>query len=74
MGIPNRPLQVSFSRHATRRIRQRRLDYRQIERIMYTYPCEDGQHEFDPPGTDMRLVFADDMRMRTVITAMWRYR
>ena len=74
MGIPKGPLQVTFSRHATQRIRKRRLNYRQIERIMYTYPCEDGQHEWEPPGTDMRLVFADDMRMRTVITAMKRYR
>jgi hypothetical protein len=63
------PLRVKFSNHAFKRIRKRKLDYRHIEKMMYAHPCEDGLHEWEPPGTDIKIIYADNMRWRTVITA-----
>lgn len=74
MGIPKSkasgPLRVIFTKHATQRIRQRGLDHRKIMRIMYSLPYAEGTWEWDPPGTGMRLVFTDEMKIRTLITAM----
>jgi hypothetical protein len=67
------PARVRFSRHADRRIRKRRLDHRHITHLMYSLPYEDGTWHWDDPDSDMRIVFVDEMRMRTVITAMRRY-
>ena len=71
--MTTRPAYVKFSNHAKQRIRKRRMDFRLIESMMWAVPYDPGEHEWEPPGMGMRVVYADDMRVRTVVTAMWKH-
>lgn len=64
------PMKVRFTHHAEKRIQQRNVNHSSVLFIMYSLPFSEGVHEWDWPGTDIKIVYADHRLKREVITVI----
>ena len=64
------PARVIMSHHVNLRIEQRGLNHKRIKKLMHLRPYEEGKHDWTVPGYNLRLVYWDKFRTRTVVTAI----